>query len=250
MDTLITMPKKNGSNKRRSRARGTNRRNRAPGSGTNAPPRQVRNLPVHNNQVFPFTRAIRRVFTLDSSTIEGAVADTIQLSFSPSSTDYRLSGVSFYTTALPDVTDFSNLFDQWRLKRVIVRCDIAFGYSNSASTPIITPNIMYVSDYDDSADCTITEMLQYPQVQVHSFYKNGYEPFQVSLSPKPLRDVAGSGVSTGYGPMPVAPWLRTSNMALPHYGLKLALDWMGKVQTSDIQMVMTIWYDLEFTNPK
>lgn len=50
--------------------------------------------------------------------------------------------------------------------------------------------------------------------------------------------------------MPVAPWLRTSNMTLPHYGLKLALDWMGKVQTADVQMVITIWYNLEFTNPK
>lgn len=243
------MPKSNRRNKQRSRAR-KNRNSRASGNGTNAPPRQVRNLPTHPNPIYPITRAIRRVFSLDSSTIDGAVADTIQLSFSPTSTDYRLSGVSFYTTSLPNTSEFINLFDQWRLKSVIVRCDFASGYSNSASTPIILPNIYYVSDYDDSADCTIDDMLQYPQLQVHNFYKNGYEPFQVSLSPKPLRDVAGSGISTGYGPMPVAPWLRTSNMSLPHYGLKLALDWMGKVQTSDVQMVMTIWYELEFTNPK
>lgn len=158
--------------------------------------------------------------------------------------------MSIYTTALPNVSEFSNLFDQWRLKSVIVRCDFASGYSNSASTPIILPNLYYVSDYDDPGDCTIEDMLQYPQVQVHNFYRNGYEPFQVSLSPKPLVDVAGSGISTGYGPLPVAPWLRTSNMSLPHYGLKIALDWMGKVQTSDVQMVITIWYNLEFTNPK
>lgn len=241
------MPKQQQKNSKKSRAR---RNKRASGAGTNAPPRQVRNLPIHNNTVFPITRAIRRIFTLDSLTIDGAVADTMQLSFSPNATDYRLSGVSFYTTPLPFTTEFSNLFDQWRLKKVIVRCDFASGYSNSASTPIILPNIMYVSDYDDSQDATITDLLQYPQLQVHNFYKNGYEPFQVSLSPKPLRDVAGSGISTGYGPMPVAPWLRTADMSLPHYGLKMALDWMGKVQTADIQMVMTIWYDLEFSNPK
>lgn len=235
---------------RRSRARGTKRRQRATGNGTNAPPRRVRDLPQKSNPIFPITRALRRVLSLDSSTIDGAGATNLQLSFAPTATDYRFDGVSMYTTALPSVTEFSNLFDQWRLKSVIVRCDFASGYSNSASTPIILPNIYYVADYDDSQDCDLNAMLQYPQCQVHNFYRNGYEPFQVSLSPKPLRDVAGSGISTGYGPMAVAPWLRTADMSLPHYGLKMALDWMGKVQTSDVQMVITIWYNLEFTNPK
>lgn len=235
---------------RRSQARRTKKNKRASGNGINAPARPVRNLPTHPNPVYPFTRALRRVLTIDSSTIDGAVASNLQLTFSPSVTDYRFDGVSIYNTALPNVSEFSNLFDQWRLKKVTVRCDFAFGYSNSATTPVVTPNIYYVADYDDPQDCTITDMLQYPQVQVHNFYHNGYEPFQVSLSPKPLRDVAGAGISTGYGPMPVAPWLRTDNMSLPHYGLKMALDWMGKVQTADIQMVITIWYDLEFTNPK
>lgn len=174
----------------------------------------------------------------------------MQLSFSPGATDYRFAGVSVYSTAVPNITEFSNLFDQWRLKKVIVRLDLAAGYSDSASTPVIMPNLYYVSDYDDSGDCDINAMLQYPQCQVHNFYRNGYEPFQVSLSPKPLRDVAGSGVSTTYGPMSVAPWLRTADLTTPHYGLKLALDWMGKVQTADVQMVVTIWYEMEFMNPK
>jgi len=91
--------------------------------------------------------------------------------------------VSVYSTALPNVAEFSNLFDQWRLKKVTVRCDFAAGYSDSASTPVIMPGLYYVSDYDDSGDLQINDMLQYPQVQVHNYYRNGYEPFQVSLSP-------------------------------------------------------------------
>jgi len=238
------------STQRRSRARGTKRRQRATGNGTNAPPRRVRDLPQKSNPIFKITRAIRRVLAVDSTTIAGAVASNIQLSFAPSATDYRLDGVSVFNTALPNVTEFSNLFDQWRLKSVIVRIDLPAAFSNSGATPIILPNIYYVSDYDDSQDCDINAMLQYPQCQVHSFYRNGYEPFQVSLSPKPLRDVAGSGISTGYGPMPVAPWLRTADMSLPHYGLKMALDWMGQSQTFDVSLIVTIWYNLEFTNPK
>jgi hypothetical protein len=158
--------------------------------------------------------------------------------------------VSIFNSSLPNLTEFSNLFDQWRLKSVVVRGDFAAGYSSTATTPVILPNMYYVADYDDSQDCQINDMLQYPQCNVHNFYRNGYEPFQVTLQPKPLRDVAGSGISTGYGPMPVAPWLRTAEMSLPHYGLKIAFDWMGKVQTEDVPLVITIWYNLEFTNPK
>lgn len=174
----------------------------------------------------------------------------MQFTFSPGATDYRLGGVSIYSTALPDLTDFTNLFDQWRIKRVILRCDIAAGYSNSAPTPIIMPNIFYVSDYDDSQNLSVVDILQYPQLQVHNFYEGGYKPLQISLSPKPLRDVAGAGISTGYGPMPVAPWLRTADSSLPHYGVKFAFDWLGKVQTATVQMQTTIWYEMEFTNPK
>lgn len=246
------MSKKNNNNnkRRKAAARGSRNQRRASGPGVTAPPRLMRNLPVSSNPIFPITRAIRRTFSLDSTTIDGLSASTIQLTFAPGATDYRLGGVSIYSTSLPDLTDFTNLFDQWRLKKVIVRCDFAAGYSDSASTPVIMPAIYFVSDYDDPQDLSLNNMLQYPQVQVHNFYEGGYKPFQVSLSPKPLRDIAGSGISTGYGPMPTAPWIRTSDTSLPHYGLKLALDWMGKVQTADVQMVMTIWYNMEFTNPK
>jgi hypothetical protein len=175
----------------------------------------------------------------------------MQYSFSPGATDYRFAGVSVYTTALPNVSEFSALFDQWRLKKVIVRIDMPAAYSNSGNSPgIIMPCMYFVSDYDDSQDCTITDMLQYPQCRVHNFYKDGYTPFQVSLSPKPLRDVAGSGIATSYGPMPTAPWLRTADLSTPHYGLKVAFDWFGYTQLTTVGIVVTIWYELEFTNPK
>jgi len=46
---------------------------------------------------------------MDSSSIDGALATTMQLSFSPGATDYRFGGVSVYTTAIPNLAEFSNL---------------------------------------------------------------------------------------------------------------------------------------------
>jgi len=237
------------SNRRRSASRRP-RKNRQSANGIQAPPKLERNLPQSGNPTIAVTRAIRRQCILNSTTIDGSPATTMQFSFAPGATDYRFAGVSIYTTALPNSSEFTSLFDQWRLKKVHFRIDLPAAYANSGVTPVIMPNIYYVSDYDDSVDCTINDMLQYPQCRVHNFYRDGYTPFQVSLSPKPLRDIAGSGIATGYGPMPVAPWLRTADFSIPHYGLKLAIDWSGYHQTITVGMVITIWYELEFTNPK
>jgi len=148
------------------------------------------------------------------------------------------------------LSEFQNLFDQYRLSKVIVIIDIPAGVFNSVPNSLCMPQMHYVVDYDDSADAQINDLLQYPQDRIHNFYKDGYTPFILEFSPKPLRDVAGSGLSTTYGPMSTAPWLRTVDMSTPHYGLKLAFDYFGLPQTTDIPLVMTIWYNMEFTNPK
>lgn len=183
--------------------------------------------------------------------IDGGGPGTIQVTFAPSSTDWRIGGVSVYSDLLPNVTEFSNLFDQWKIRRVFLQFDCPMGYSNSGPSPTIVPNIYYVEDYDDSQNASLTDLLQYPHVRVHQFNKNGYTPLIMELSPKPLRDVAGSGISTTYGPMSTAPWLRTADMSTPHYGIKMVFDPMGvNTSTSAITLVATLWYDLEFTNPK
>ncbi len=246
---LSPAPRRQMRNKRKGRAQKP-RTNRAERPGITAIARPLKNLPLANNPIFNIRRSIRRYLAIDSSTIAGSAATTMQLTFSPGATDYRFGGVSVYSTALNQVSEFSSLFDQWRLKNVIVRFDTAFGIQGLVGTPLVAPSLIYVTDYDDSADASIDDLMQYPQMQIHNFYTNGYTPFQVTFSPKPLRDVAGAGVTTGYGPMPVAPWLRTSNMSIPHYGLKIAFDWMGKNQTTDLDIIVTIFYNMEFTNPK
>ncbi len=164
--------------------------------------------------------------------------------------DWRLDGVSIYVDNIPNTTEFSNLFDQFRIKSVSLSVDTPAFFSNSGTSPAALPQIWYAADYDDTAMASLTDLMQYPQVRKHNFYTDGYKPLIFKFSPKPLRDVAGAGVTTVYGPMPVSPWLRTSNMTVPHYGIKLALDWFGLSQTQDIPLQFTVWYDLEFTNPK
>lgn len=176
----------------------------------------------------------------------------MQFTFSPGATDVRLGGTSIYNDALPNSSEFSALFDQWKIKSVVFRLDCPANYASAGANaaPIVYPLVHYVLDYDDSQNATINDLVQYPQYQVHNFAKDGYTPMMIKFSPKPLRDIAGAGISTGYGPMPTAPWIRTADMSIPHYGLKLAFDFFGYSVTSYMNFVITIGYELEFTNPK
>jgi len=108
-----------------------------------------------------------------------------------------------------------------------------------------------VSDYDDAADCPVSDILQYPGMLVHNFVRNGYTPFITTFSPRPLRDVAGNGLSTTYGPMEEVPWLRTTDMSTPHYGIKLvAINNGGSANSPVCFMTLTVYYDFDLQNPK
>lgn len=197
-------------------------------------------------------RALQRSLTYNpAGGIDGSGQYTMQLTFAPGSTDFRLGGVSIYTDALPNNTEFSQLFDQYRIAGVTVRIDFSvnvFSNSGSAYTP---PIAYFIADYDDPQDATVNQVLQYPQVITHSWVEGGYKPFIASLKPKPLRDVAGAGIATGYSPMAVAPFIRTSEMTIPHYGLKMALVNNGASASAIIgSFLVNVYYDLEFINPK
>jgi len=103
---------------------------------------------------------------MDSSSIDGFANTTMQVTFSPGATDWRFDGTSIYQDALPNLTEFTNLFDQWRQKSVIVRIDCPMGNSNSFQTPIVYPDIYYIADYDDTGMATLTDIAQYPQMQI------------------------------------------------------------------------------------
>lgn len=219
-------------------------------SGISEPARVITRWPVAKNPVVCINRSLRRRFVIDATTIDALGASTMQITFAPGQTDWRLGGASIYVDPLQNSTEFSTLFDQWRLKAVSIRVDMPLMYDNSGGLPIVYPNLNYIVDYDSYNDCTLNQMVQYPQMRVHNFQEGGYKPLMITLSPKPLRDIASSGVSTGYGPLPTAPWIRTDEFGIPHYGLKLAWDFMSVAQTADLPVVFTVLYSLEFTNPK
>jgi len=175
----------------------------------------------------------------------------ISRNFGASVSNINIGGVAVYGPTTINSTELSNLFDQYRMTNVTLRIDWDYNSYPVASGNAVAPLIYYVADYDDSGSALIPALLQYPGLHTHSFLEDGYKPLIVQIKPKPLRDVASTGLLTAYGPMTVAPWIRTADMTTPHYGLKFCANQFGLAGTALIgQITITCYIDMELANPK
>jgi len=213
--------------------------------------RRVADIPSQINSIVRIVRATSRRFTYNAAIgIDGFANFDMQITFAPGATRYHLSGAAVYADTLPSVTEFSNLFDSWRIEKVTVRIDVPMGLSNSAGSSFLVPQILYAPDYNDSGAASKTDLLQYPQAKVHNFQKDGFTPFMIEFSPRALLEVPSGVVSTAYSSLPLGSWFRTSNMDSQHYGIKMLFDNYGSTNNANYPVEFTIWYHLEFCNPK
>lgn len=174
-----------------------------------------------------------------------------QINFAASVSNVNIGGVGIYGPNTPNASELSALFDQYRIVGVTVRIDWSYNSYPVSSGQSVAPILYYVADYDDSGGAIVTDLLQYPGVQTHSFMENGYNPLICHIKPKPLRDIASTGLLTAYGPMTTAPWIRTSDMTTPHYGLKFCASQFSIGGTLNIGSIqITSYIDMEFANPK
>lgn len=214
---------------------------------------KINRLPSQINPITRIVRATTRRFTYNAAIgIDGFANFDMQLTFAPSATRYYLSGTSIYADSLPNVTEFSSLFDSFRITKVTVRIDFPMSVSNSAllSPSFLIPQLMYAPDYNDAGSALKADLLQYPQVDVHNFNKNGCSPWMVEISPRALSEVSSGIISTAYAALPNSTWLRTNTFDIQHYGIKLFFDNFGNTSNLNMPFEITIWYHMEFTNPK
>jgi hypothetical protein len=163
----------------------------------NGPP-----LPLASNDLE--TLVVTRMFdqgTLSSSNIADSFAQfTVGLS------------------SLPNPSEFSTLFDQYRISRV----EYAFWPLQTEavnSTTAATPGIITVVDYDDSnLLATIAAALQYPNAKWHSAYK----PFTLSFKPHIALAAYSGAVFTSFANTKDQ-WIDVASAGVVHYGLKIAV---------------------------
>lgn len=163
---------------------------------------------------------------------------TIQLTttsqqYGSSSDIYTVGGAMLFR--LSDVassTDFTGLFDQYRISGVKLRIWWNGTQANVGSN-VPAPRMMYTVDYDDAEPATALDLIlrQRNTTKIHQF-ANGRP---LTLYIKPMSASANynySNLTQSYAPK--RQWLDANNANTEHYGLKFRLDdvWMPEQSTT------------------
>lgn len=129
-------------------------------------------------------------------------------------------------------TDFTTLFDQFKINRVVVQikmlpCPESTNAGQVSATNLGTwyPTIWYAADYDDIATVSLSDIKEFGNVKHRVLRPN--KEINISISPVTLQQIYQTSVSTGYACNFKKPYLDMANTAIPHYGLKMVFDYEG-----------------------
>lgn len=150
----------------------------------------VQRFQIKRNKVYTFSRKFRL----------GAVA--------ASSVTGASGGYSFSLSQLPNASDFTNLFDQYRLAQITVT--FAPNYVQ-ANIPVYT-----CFDYDDaSTPPSLLTLFEKETCRVST----SDQIIERSFTPRVLREVYATVATSGYETA-IHPWIDSVNDTIPHYGFK------------------------------
>lgn len=138
----------------------------------------------------------------------------------------------FNLSSLPNVAEFSNLFDRYKIMGVKLRVMFLQNSQDvGTSTTLSIPIIHYVYDCDDASSPTSeSEMLQKNFLKTRRLDK----PFNYYLKPKATSEVFASPSSTGYA-VSKAMWIDMNSPNIPHFGLKA---WISNGQATPSSTVI------------
>lgn len=142
---------------------------------------------------------------------------------------------SFALNNIPSVSEFTNLFDLYRVKAVLITLKMlnspeGNSIPNSSSSNLYAnyfPTLWYTVDQDDANTQSIAQLREYARVK-HRVLRPNSE-IKILVRPNPLQAIYNGVVTTAYGLARRKQWMDLTNDAIPLYGLKMAIDFEGLV---------------------
>lgn len=152
---------------------------------------------------------------------------TLQIVFTLVGAGLYIDGVLAYTAPLPSYTEYTALYDNYRIDKVDIMAMTTYdGNSVTAGTVVgQLPYIIYTEDYDDAAATTATDIMQYTTAKWTNLSTGiGGKPMKL-MSIMPRAQMQMYAATTNQ--LALAPpklWLDAGSPNIPHYGVKMALD--------------------------
>lgn len=148
-------------------------------------------------------------------------------------------GISFRLSDLLDYTEFTNLFDQYRVNWV----EYMFICKQNGSSPA-WPTIFIAEDHDDDAVPVINEILAKEHTQVLQFGSNR-TMLKLRLRPNITRNVY-NGVTNGYERAAPGTWVDCAVATVPHYGVKYFISNYNTTSNPNATISVVVRFNLSF----
>lgn len=147
----------------------------------------------------------------------GAVTISGNVAYAP-----YLSTLAPAFNAVRNVSDFSSLYDQYRITKVVFRLWLRIDPSAQTAGAASYPKLYYFRDLDDTGlPSNLDEMRERSNLKIKVFNPN--RPITITVRPNLLNTLYSSAVASNYEPV----WGRWVDMTLTntqYYGVKIAID--------------------------
>lgn len=133
-----------------------------------------------------------------------------------------LASFSFTLGALPNVSEFTNLFDQYMITKVVTKMWLKIDPSAQAAASAAFPKLYVARDFDTStAPASLNDLRQYARCKVIGFNPN--RPITLVSKPNTLALSYTSAIANNYTPK-WNTWLDVGDPNTIHYGWLYAID--------------------------
>jgi len=156
-------------------------------------------------------------------------------------------GYQFQLDQLPNYTEFTNLFDMYRINYVVMRF-IPTGtqvQTNVDGNNEEVPLMYVVIDYNNAGvPADQNELKQYGNCKVMAINR----PFTLKFRPRTATPVYRDGASSAYLQNDAKLWLDCNYADIPHYGVRLYVP--GGTQRNVYRVRLELTYYVSFRNTK
>ncbi|QGF19385.1 capsid protein [Antarctic virus COCH21_111] len=228
--------------------------------------RRSRRRPMTSNQVMTMKRVLNATnasgFIVDGTVATkntGCIAYVLSTSGTPIT--YGTLTMVARLSDLPSYTEFTNLFDQYRINSVTIKM---YSFSTASSTgAAVNPTLSQTSalvhsiiDYDDTiaptgSDSGINDFRQFPSYRCRQMVNGTGKPLTYRFKPHLAASVYGTGAFTSYKNEKFG-WIDSNSPGVDGYGFKAVVELpsLGASYAYTFFTKVEVSYNLSFRNPR
>nr|QTE03412.1 MAG: capsid protein [Phoenicopteridae CRESS-DNA-virus sp.] len=165
--------------------------------------------------------------------------------------DYTASGF-FRLSDVFASTDFTGLFDHYRINCVVLKFIPDQGGHPDGSWSNRTPPVMYnpqfhwAIDYNDNNPVPTNQLVEYQSYKTRPFTR----PITIKVFPRASQPIWISSISTGYASAARKTWIDTASANVGHYAIKFAVDNFNHPQSQIMNFKIRPIYYISFKGVK